>query len=485
MLERLSSLVAIALLSALVAACSILGWEYSYSGRKYTMSQDHIDYHREVMADYERKTNSAKRAGKSEANILTMQCKLLERGLSGAPKSSNFTSATQLLQKDRDSICPQAQQARSSASGIGGPCPEGTHVMRKPDHEYCADSNQFPNGWYIAWHGKRRIKKRTGNPATDLYYPPEGLVKREAGQIVGGKRGGEWTFWYASGKKKAQGRYDSGNKVGTWNYWREDGTPLTPQELFQLATDLLANNGREKALELAETCYGYWPENGKCQSILAQATCDADDLSGCYVAASKLRQSDVRGFLAIHETLCRNFQASSCEALAIFFKIGSGPAKYNNGVEIPANASKSKSLYKKAMTYYKSACDLGDGASCDGLANGYASGNGVSKNLPKAKMYFRKGCELNHWASCRSYSTRFNYDDPVGAFAMLTKACENGDELACKDRVYQLNESKQLCKQGNKDACFYLGLTVEDKSKARTYLKRSCDLGHSGACSEL
>ena len=68
-----------------------------------------------------------------------------------------------------------------------------------------------------------------------------GLIKSR-GYIKGKNiRTGEWTFWYANGQKKAEGRYVDHEKEGDWIYWLKDGRQL-PFGARGFATPARAHN---------------------------------------------------------------------------------------------------------------------------------------------------------------------------------------------------------------------------------------------------
>jgi hypothetical protein len=47
---------------------------------------------------------------------------------------------------------------------------------------------------------------------------------KSLGYITGKNvRTGEWTFWYANGQKKSEGRFVDHQKEGLWTYWHENG----------------------------------------------------------------------------------------------------------------------------------------------------------------------------------------------------------------------------------------------------------------------
>ncbi len=56
---------------------------------------------------------------------------------------------------------------------------------------------------------------------------------------------GQWTFYYPTGKKRAQGNFTYGKKTGSWSYWKADGSPdpdyekRKSKESKDLALDIL------------------------------------------------------------------------------------------------------------------------------------------------------------------------------------------------------------------------------------------------------
>jgi antitoxin component YwqK of YwqJK toxin-antitoxin module/peroxiredoxin len=48
-------------------------------------------------------------------------------------------------------------------------------------------------------------------------------VPKRTGQLVGGKQDGQWTYWYSSGAKQAEGAWSSDFQDGPWTWWYANG----------------------------------------------------------------------------------------------------------------------------------------------------------------------------------------------------------------------------------------------------------------------
>lgn len=67
-------------------------------------------------------------------------------------------------------------------------------------------------------------------------YYQGGKQARETGTYVRGQLEGVITHYYATGAKKAEGRWEQGRLVGKWKYWDRAGNPidvLPEEDVFQ------------------------------------------------------------------------------------------------------------------------------------------------------------------------------------------------------------------------------------------------------------
>lgn len=86
----------------------------------------------------------------------------------------------------------------------------------------------------------------------------------------------------------------------------------------------------------------------------------------------------------------------------------------------------------KQKTFFKKACDLGNGSGCSNLATIYI----ITNDFIKAKEYQEKGCELNHPKSCSGLADIYKKGNSVAvdkkkAKFFYNKACKLGSKIDC------------------------------------------------------
>jgi TPR repeat protein len=102
----------------------------------------------------------------------------------------------------------------------------------------------------------------------------------------------------------------------------------------------------------------------------------------------------------------------------------------------------------------------------------------------------KRGCEKNNAVSCTLYALDLaNKVKMYEFYKTLQKACKLKDESACTmiektDRDGE--EFKKKCEAGDAASCHIYGIGLakmhHDEKKAKTYLKKACELGYSESC---
>lgn len=154
------------------------------------------------------------------------------------------------------------------------------------------------------------------------------------------------------------------------------------------------------------------------------------------------------------------------------------------------------------------ACDLGNGTGCSNLANFYAAGEVISKDLAKAAALDIRGCELGEPKSC--VNAALAHFDGVGvakdikaALGFFEKGCALGHAESCKntgvlhwegtgltqDHGKAVSYFEKACTGGDKGGCFNLGVAyykglgvTKDNTKARDHFDNACNKGDKAGC---
>jgi TPR repeat protein len=122
----------------------------------------------------------------------------------------------------------------------------------------------------------------------------------------------------------------------------------------------------------------------------------------------------------------------------------------------------------RAAAIYQTSCNRRVAEACVGLADLYASGDGVEQDDAKAQSLRNAACKLGDVDACMA----------------LASAYEEDDQYSRAASIYN-----RLCGDGNGAACYQLGLLYsdglgvpEDAKRAAKAMSRACDLGNSDGC---
>lgn len=149
--------------------------------------------------------------------------------------------------------------------------------------------------------------------------------------------------------------------------------------------------------------------------------CEARDAEACFVAGGMALlgrgapQSDPRA-IELFELACEGGSASGCEALA---------KMYREGRSMPKDPRRSKELMEKACEHGAAescrsvgmdalkdgdqatavrlltrACELRNAISCLAVGTFYVTGTGVARDLDKAREFLRRACNMGERAAC-------------------------------------------------------------------------------------
>jgi hypothetical protein len=92
----------------LVLGCSV-GWQYSYRGKQYSMTQASIDYHRAAIADVQRRHGDPRL--QEDPDQLRQACTLLQKYAAESPEPGAFTPARELLDAEASVACGRSKKA--------------------------------------------------------------------------------------------------------------------------------------------------------------------------------------------------------------------------------------------------------------------------------------------------------------------------------------------------------------------------------------
>ncbi|NUM58993.1 MAG: sel1 repeat family protein [Bdellovibrionaceae bacterium] len=197
-----------------------------------------------------------------------------------------------------------------------------------------------------------------------------------------------------------------------------------------------------------------------------ETPCDKDlslqvDQIACHDFIYKKALANPNSPHPILKKLCETHKlARACSNMAFFFE--------NPGAEKAPDSLSSFSFYKKG-------CELGDGVSCNNLANLYMEGRGTTPNEKQGVEYLLMGCELNYSPSCYRVAVitargiLLKYDAEA-VVHFMKKGCDLGDAMSCHDLGYLYMEGTG---------------TNRNQSLALNVISSSCDMGLARGCGSL
>ncbi len=147
----------------------------------------------------------------------------------------------------------------------------------------------------------------------------------------------------------------------------------------------------------------------------------------------------------------------SCEGGEVFY-CGALGDMYNSGL-----AGVNKDI-KKAIKFYKKACDANMYEPCSNLGSIYAKGDNVKKDNKKAIELYNKACDGKYALGCANlgnmyYEGRGVKINRTKGATYFRKACNAGNWLGCGNfGIYNYNDTRNI-------------------KKAKEYFKKPCDLG--------
>ena len=105
-----------------------------------------------------------------------------------------------------------------------------------------------------------------------------------------------------------------------------------------------------------------------------------------------------------------------------------------------------KQDYKKAIDYYKKACDMGDTGACNNYGGMFYDGEGVEQNYTKAVELYKKACDMGSETACSNLGARFYHGEGVEqnytkAAELFKKACDMGYSLSCENLEYMQRQN--------------------------------------------
>ena len=127
----------------------------------------------------------------------------------------------------------------------------------------------------------------------------------------------------------------------------------------------------------------------------------------------------------VFERACESGEAVACSHLGYM---------YENSIGVPENSAKRQVFYSKG-------CDGGDGFACMKLGIERDVSCSVMKSAsdcPVAVSLYAKSCDLGYAQGCQLLGTMYHRGagvdrDDVRAEALFRRACNAGDEVACKE----------------------------------------------------
>jgi TPR repeat protein len=266
----------------------------------------------------------------------------------------------------------------------------------------------------------------------------------------------------------------------------------------------LLEMGRSRCMDgSAALCFVYakhldWSNaSGRTTALEAmQRTCDADYEDACFQVARIHEEpgegQDLSMAATLYEKGCEaDGSASACNNLGYLVERGEG---------VEQDLSRATALYEracrgddrmgctnfglmivdtdpeKALTVWKDTCDDGHGNACREASVLVRSGRVGEPDVAGGALLAARGCELGSASACRMRATDLLEGngvsaDPAAGVALLESTCAMPDARACNHLGVLLDNARHG--------------VAEDKERARTLFRTSCELGYGQACSNL
>jgi len=157
-----------------------------------------------------------------------------------------------------------------------------------------------------------------------------------------------------------------------------------------------------------------------------------------------------------HARECGRGDKTACHALA---------RAYLNGTGVMPDL-------RRAMAYFRTACDGGVDAACFDLGTMWAEGFGAPKSLETALRYLRKPCDQGSVSGCLRLANMYYEGQPTP-----------------RDHKQALVYYQRACGRGDLTGCYNVGVmyrkghgVARDHGRARAYYGRACRGGYTLAC---
>ncbi|PCH63407.1 MAG: hypothetical protein COC09_05985 [Gammaproteobacteria bacterium] len=234
-------------------------------------------------------------------------------------------------------------------------------------------------------------------------------------------------------------------------------------------------------------------------------TCDEGNSKGCFnlakfyltggILGNKGVRKDVPRALTLYETACRGDIVESC-------------IEFSKLYQSPIDTNKRPS-HSDAANMLKIACGLNSQEGCFKLGKFYSEGKGVEKNFVEAANLYKKACDNKLEDGCISLGWAYLKGSGVTQNTttgrnFLDKSCNDGNDNTCQslgwayfkgdgiEHNVKLGEEflNKSCESKNAETCAGVAYAYEygtasvsrNTSKAVTFYKKACDLGHVNSC---
>lgn len=178
------------------------------------------------------------------------------------------------------------------------------------------------------------------------------------------------------------------------------------------------------------------------QIMQAQKMCESGNMRSC-AAIGEVYQFGLYG-IKLDFIKAMKFHKKACGG-KIFNSCFNLGAMHENGQGVEQD-------YKIAVLLYEEACDGGYALGCSNIGTMYYDGRGVKKDIEKGAIYFKRGCDIGNFVSCYNFAV-YNYDkgDKSKAKEYTKKACDLGkDDPNIQIFPKTKQDWQQTCKAYNK-----------------------------------